>query len=56
MEMCFGDLHLNWCIIYLDDVVIFSWTPEKHLYWLDAVFTKIGEAELKLKPSKCEFF
>ena len=24
MENCLGDLHLNWCIIYLDDVVIFS--------------------------------
>ena len=23
METCLGDLHLNWCIIYLDDVVIF---------------------------------
>ena len=25
------DLHLNWFIIYLDDVVIFSRTPEEHL-------------------------
>ena len=56
METCLGDLHLNWCIIYLDDVVIFSRTPEEHLERLDAVFTKIGEAGLKLKPSKCEFF
>ena len=24
MENCLGDLHLNWCIIYLDDIVIFS--------------------------------
>ena len=56
MEICLGDLHLNWCIIYLDDVVIFSRTPEEHLNQLDAVFTKIGEAGLKLKPSKCEFF
>ena len=56
METCVGDLHLNWCIIYLDDVVIFSRMPEEHLEQLDAVFTEIGEAGLKLKPSKCEFF
>ena len=56
METCLGDLYLNWCIIYLDDVVIFSRAPEEHLEQLDAVFTKIGEAGLKLKPSKCEFF
>ena len=31
METCLSDLHLNWCIIYLDDVVIFSRTPEEHL-------------------------
>ena len=56
METCLGDLHLNWCIIYLDDVVIFSRTPEEYLERLDAVFAKIGEAGLKLKPCKCEFF
>ena len=26
MENCLGDLNLNWCIIYLDDVIIFSKT------------------------------
>ena len=56
METCLGYLHLNWCIIYLDDVVIFSRTPEEHLEQLDAVFNKIGEAGLKLKLIKCEFF
>ena len=56
METCLGDLHLNWCIIYLDDVVIFSKSPEEHIERLDAVLTKIEDAGLKLKPSKCEFF
>ena len=56
MESCLSDLHLNWCIIYLDDVIIFSKTPEEHIAWLEAVFKKISYAGLKLKPSKCEFF
>ena len=31
MESCLGELHLNWCIIYLDDIIVFSRTPEEHL-------------------------
>ena len=56
MENCLGDLHLNWCIIYLDNIIVYSKTPEEHLEHLEAVFQKIGKAGLKLKPSKCEFF
>ena len=44
------------CIIYLDDVIIFSKTPKEHLVRLQAVFEKLVAAGLKLKPSKCEFF
>ena len=56
MENCLGDLHLNWCIIYLDDIIVFCRTPEEHLEWLSGVFAKLAAAGLKLKPSKCEFF
>ena len=31
MESCLGDLHLNWCIIYLDDVIVFLKTPKEHI-------------------------
>ena len=31
MESCLGDLHLQQCIIYLDDIIIFLRTPEEHL-------------------------
>ena len=31
MESCLGDLHLKYCIIYLDDIIIFSKTPGEHL-------------------------
>ena len=56
MESCLGDMHLIWCIIYLDDVIVFSKTPKEHLTRLRGVFQKMREAELKLKPSKWEFF
>ena len=56
METCLGDLNLHWCIIHLDDIVIFSKDPASHLLWLEAVLQKLEEAELKLKPSKCKLF
>ena len=56
MESCSGDLYLQYCIIYLDDIIIFSKTCSEHLDRLKAVFAKITEAGLRLKPKKCEFF
>ena len=56
MESCLGELHLNWCIIYLDDIIIHSRTPEEHIIWLRGVFKRLRTAGLKLKPSKCTFF
>ena len=38
METCLGDLQLNWCLIYLNDVIVFSKMPKEHLNWLTAVF------------------
>ena len=54
MESWVGELKLSWCIIYLDDIIVFSQTPEEHLVRLQAVFDKLKAARLKLKPSKCE--
>ena len=31
MESCLDELNLSWCIIYLDDIIVFSQTPEEHL-------------------------
>ena len=56
MESCLGDLNLNWCIIYLDDVVVYASTVEEHPKRLEGVFQKLKDAGLKLKPSKCELF
>ena len=56
MESCLSELHLNWCIIYLDDIIVFSRTPEEHLHRLKSVFNKLEAAGLKLKPSTCDLF
>ena len=56
MESCLGELHLTWCIIYLDDIIVFSRTPEEHLHRLKAVINKLRAAGLKLKPTKCDLF
>ena len=56
MHDCLGELNMNWCIVYLDDIIIFSDTKEEHLKRLEAVFQKLCAAGLKLKPSKCFFF
>ena len=55
MESCLGDYHLKYCIIYLDDIIIFSETPEDYIERLRKVFGKLGEAGLRLKPSKCDW-
>ena len=52
MESCIGELHLSWCIMYLDDIIVFSQTPEEHLVRLQVVFNRLKAAGLKLKPSK----
>ena len=51
VESCLGDCHVNWYIIYLDDIMIFSKTPKEHLQRLEGVFKKLSEAGLNLKPA-----
>ena len=56
MHNCLGDLNMTWCVVYLDDIIVFSDNPKDHIVRLEAVFKKLASAGLKLKPSKCFFF
>ena len=56
MQNCLREVNLTYCLIYLDDIIIFSQTAEEHLHHLHAVFDQFREYNLKLNPSKCSFF
>jgi hypothetical protein len=49
-----GDLHLKECLIFFDDILVYSKTFDEHIERLQAVFSRLAENGLKLKPSKCE--
>ena len=45
-----------YCIIQLNDVIVFSKMKKEHLKHLHTVFDYFTEHNLKPKPTKCEFF
>jgi len=53
MDLVLNGLNLEICLAYLNDVILFSRTPEEHLERLDYVLQRLEDANLKLKPSKC---
>ena len=56
MQNCLGQLNLIYCLIYLDNLIVFLQTAEEHLHWLHIVFDWLREYKLKLKWSKCSLF
>ena len=47
---------LKFAMTYLDDIIIFSQNELQHLEHLEIVFSRLWEAGLKMKRSKCDFF
>ena len=47
---------LLFTMAYLDDIIIYSSTPEEHLKHIKTVFEKLRHAKLSMKLSKCHFF
>ncbi len=56
MDEVVGDLKWTSVLVYIDDLIVFSPTYERHLLDLAVVFTRLREAGLTLKPSKCRVF
>jgi len=55
MECVLRNLTYKICLIYLDDILVYSKTFPEHLNHLRQVFDRLRHANLKLKPSKCKF-
>lgn len=43
------------CLVYLDDIIIFSSDLQDHMTRLEKVFKRLQTNNLKLQPDKCEF-
>ena len=55
MHQVLQGLDRNICLIYLDDIIVFSRTFDEHLSRLRMVFDRLCAANLTLNPSKCFF-
>ena len=56
VQNCLSELNLIYYLIYLDDIIIFSWTAKEHLQGLHVVFNWFREYNLKCKLLKCSLF
>lgn len=56
MQKALAGLVDNICIVYLDDIVIYSQSAEEHEKHLRMVTDRLSEYKLYTKPSKCAFF
>ena len=55
MEILLAGLNWESCLVYLDDIIIFSRTFEEHLGRLESVLSRLRAGGLKLKVRKCTF-
>ena len=53
MNKIFG--HLDFCLVYLDDILIFSQNEEEHRKHLEEVLSLVQKEKLYCKLSKCSF-
>ena len=56
MEQCLGDQQFVTLLLYLDDICIFAPTIDEMLDRIQLVFHRLKNFNIKIKPTKCQFF
>jgi hypothetical protein len=46
----------DFCVVYLDDILIYSRNEEKHIQHLEKIIERLRQSELYANPKKCSFF
>ena len=54
MQNCLGEFNLIYCLIYLDNLIVFSWTTMEHLHSLHVMFNQLREYNLMLRVETVE--
>ena len=56
MNLVLYDLIDVCCVVYLDDILIYSRSIEEHWQHLRSVFSRLAQYRFHLKSSKCALF
>ena len=56
MECVLSGLNFEICLLYIDDIIVFSENFEQHLKRLSDVLDRLQNANLKISPKKCCLF
>jgi hypothetical protein len=56
MNSVFMDYLDKFVVVFIDDILIYSWTKEEHVDHLRKVLQRLREHQLYAKLSKCEFW
>ena len=55
MELVLRGMQWHTCLIYMDDVIVYSKTFDEHIQRLAHISSRLRDSNLTLKPSKCRF-
>ena len=56
MDYVLSGLRWKVCLLYLDDIIVFSKTFEEHVEQLGVVLARLSQSNLRVSPKKCHFF